>query len=416
MKVLLITHNPICTDSNMGKTLHTLFSQFSKEELCQLYVHPSLPDIDACQSYYRITDRQALKGVYTLKARGSEVFPETERRGASAVRQSAHRAKPWAWIGRDAVWKCSHWYSKELCAWLDREAPTHIFLAPGYAGFIYRIALRIAKERALPLVTYICDDYYFLPPSRSLWSKLHVWSLKKSIRAVMKQTARLVAICDELRDTYRDAFGVSAVTVMTGATSLQLIDEALRSPETVAYFGNLDCRRNLSLQEVGRALERINQAQGTAYRLCIYTGEEEPAVLRGLSEISTIRMGGFVTGDAFDKAMSQAALLLHVEAFDRESIERVRFSVSTKIPESLAGGIPLFAYAPAEVASMRHLMRHDCAFTVTEREALPDALQSALTDMPARERVLVNAAAVARTLHDEKKNSTALRELILSCS
>ena len=35
MKVLIISHNAISTDNNMGKTLYSLFNVFSKTELCQ---------------------------------------------------------------------------------------------------------------------------------------------------------------------------------------------------------------------------------------------------------------------------------------------------------------------------------------------------------------------------------------------
>ena len=46
MKVLIISHNPISNQSNMGKTFLSLFSQFDKEELCQLYIYPVIPNED----------------------------------------------------------------------------------------------------------------------------------------------------------------------------------------------------------------------------------------------------------------------------------------------------------------------------------------------------------------------------------
>ena len=60
MKVLIISHNPITTYQNMGKTLLSLFCEFDKSELCQLYCYPTIPDISVCESYYRVTDRDIL--------------------------------------------------------------------------------------------------------------------------------------------------------------------------------------------------------------------------------------------------------------------------------------------------------------------------------------------------------------------
>lgn len=53
MKVLLLSHNPVTTYNNMGKTFLSLFSAFRPEELCQLYLYPAVPDTACCGSYYR---------------------------------------------------------------------------------------------------------------------------------------------------------------------------------------------------------------------------------------------------------------------------------------------------------------------------------------------------------------------------
>ena len=60
MKVLLLSHNPVTTYNNMGKTFLSLFSAFRPEELCQLFLYPAVPDTACCGSYYRFTDREAL--------------------------------------------------------------------------------------------------------------------------------------------------------------------------------------------------------------------------------------------------------------------------------------------------------------------------------------------------------------------
>ena len=63
MKVLIMSHNPITDYNSMGKTFLGLFSAFSEDELCQFYVYPTLPNIKVCESYYRMTDREALRSI-----------------------------------------------------------------------------------------------------------------------------------------------------------------------------------------------------------------------------------------------------------------------------------------------------------------------------------------------------------------
>ena len=76
MKVLIISHNPITTYQSMGKTMLSLFSSFKKEELCQLYIYPTVPDIDVCSSYFRITDRNVLNSYFHFgKISSKEILP-----------------------------------------------------------------------------------------------------------------------------------------------------------------------------------------------------------------------------------------------------------------------------------------------------------------------------------------------------
>ena len=409
MKILLITHNPVSTSNNMGKTFSSLFSSFSKSELCQLYIHPSRPNVDICHSYYRITDVEALKSVYTFLAPGGEVIPtsvkDIPRTITSKMKNSALSR-----LGRDVVWKLSRWYSKGLKLWLDREDPTHIFLAPGYAKFIYDIALKISKDRQIPIITYICDDYYFVKTPSSLIGKLQLTMLKRKMELLMKRTSCLVTICDEIKELYSKVFGVQTVTIMTGA-DISRIRNVDHTPNSVSYFGNVGCNRYVSLCEVGRALEEINFSKGKTYTLEIYTDEQDPNILKELVSIPTIRLQRFVTGKDFKQAMIGADLLLHTESFDAASMDLVKHSVSTKIADSLASGIPLVAYGPAEIASIKHLRRHDCAFIATTAEALNMILSKALTISKERCRVVENALCTAPKYHDREKNSAFLRSV-----
>lgn len=54
----------------MGKTFLSLFSSFRIDEISQFYVHPSLPDVVRCNSYYRLTDKNIIKGIFRFSAYG----------------------------------------------------------------------------------------------------------------------------------------------------------------------------------------------------------------------------------------------------------------------------------------------------------------------------------------------------------
>lgn len=419
MKVLMISHNPVSTYQGMGKTMMSLFSSFDKAELCQLYIYPTVPDTDMCGSYYRITDKDVLRFYTSLRVRGEEISPdfsfhqmfessEDEPRYRSPKNKKSSRI-----LARDIMWKLAKWYNKDLEDWLRREAPTVIWVAPGISGFLYDIALKIARKFSLPIVTYICDDYYFTPTPKELWGRTRCALLRRKIRKLMRSTSRLVVICPELKEAYGQHFSLPADVIMTGSTlSLTCGDVEKSEPVSISFFGNIRCDRYRSLADVGRALDEINREKATAYRLKIYSTEKNAEILSAFDGIGSIELCEFVTGGAFEQEMLRANYLLHVEAFDDANIARVRYSVSTKIADSLASGVPLIAYGPSQIASMQHLIRNRCALTVLQPAELKSKLLSILEDPEAGDAVVKNALAVAQRDHCAQRNSKKMRDAL----
>ena len=208
MKVLIISHNVISTTNNMGKTLQSLFSAFKNEELCQLFIHPMLPDIDKCSSYYCISDEEVLRNVFGGKKPGHVLDKKIvfgDQKGVTFVSSDTYESarknnmSSLKLLLRDFMWNLSKWDNLCLEQWLEEEKPTCIFLAPGYAKFIYDIALKISSKLDIPIITYICDDYYFLNKPKGILDKLQLKLLQKKTDELFEKTVHLIAICEEIK-------------------------------------------------------------------------------------------------------------------------------------------------------------------------------------------------------------------------
>ena len=418
MKILIVSHNPMSTYNGMGKTIYTFFSAFEHTELCQFYIFPSYPDVDICQSYYRVTDKDILKSLFSFKIPGGKV-PREKIGGEAAVFEVPNDEKiyrnkknklPFRIILRDAMWKCAHWYNSRLKRWLKEECPDCIFLAPGGSKFIYDVALKIAKVQKIPIVTYIADEYYFVSPDKGMLGKLQLHSLQKKIRKTLIQSAHVITISREFEDLYHAVFNCKTTTIMTGSDYPLPTNPRVNSPlRRVSYFGNIAYNRYVSLSEIGWALDEINDEQGTSFMLEIYSAENDEQAMRIFEGIRSIRWNGFVSGAKFKEKFLSADILLHVEAFDQRSMDQVKHSVSTKIADSLSSGIPLIAYGPESISSMKHLIRNNCALVATSRSELKAMLETALLQDEERIRVVENALRTAAEYHDKHKNSTKLR-------
>lgn len=418
MKILIISHNPLTDQSNMGKTLCSLFSGFIAEELCQLYIYPTIPNEKRCGSYFRITDKQALRSVWDRRSCGGRMDVVCQAAGmyehsadARFYRRRILGSAP-AGLMRDAMWRCSGWYSDALRAWLEEEKLDGIFVAPGGATFLYTMALRIQAELGIPVVCYLCDEYYFVKTPGGLFARWQLRLRQRKMETLMAKTTHLVTICPELLKPYQQRFGVPGTVLMTGAAiPLAVAPQGETNPETISYFGNIRCNRYKTLVDVAGMLDAINLEQGKHYKLRIYTAESDREICRLLQKYESVEWMGFLTGEEFADALQTAGLLLHVEAFGDETVEKVKHSVSTKIADSLASGVPLVAYGPESVASMAYLRRNGCAIVATEPGKLRQTLLAAFTREDLRQKAVERALQAAAENHDAAQNSTRLREI-----
>lgn len=418
-KVLIISHNPFSSYQSMGKTFESLFAAFDRSELCQIYIHSALPDVDRCNSIYRITDKDILRSYYKFRVEGKEITPKAnnhsmyECEGDEWIYTNPKNKTAIRRLLRDMMWKIAPWYNKELKAWLDKEKPTCIFLAPGYAKFIYDIALKISENRGIPIITYICDDYYFVNSIQTLSGRVQLFLLRRKIRQIMRRTKIVVAISTEIAQKYSDEFLVDTELIMTGSNLG--VANGIQNRETVnsfSYFGNIGVKREMALSDLGRTLDEINEKQRAEYRLKIYTMTQNSKMEAAFREIQSIQMCGFLTGEAFVQEFLNADCLVHVEAFDKESIDQIKGSISTKIADSLASGVPLLAYGPKGIASMEHLWRNECAFVANDYESLKIRLCEILNDNEKRRDISEKALSVAKRYHVSRTNSLHLKSLV----
>lgn len=418
MRVLIISHNPISTYQSMGKTMLSLFCKFKKDELYQLYIYPSVPDIDLCESYYRITDKSVLKGIFSRYVKGEIIKPNLqwhrkfENEKDQILYNNPKNNKAYRRLAREFIWKVSPWWNKNLQKWIDKVKPDCIFLATGNYAFTYDIALKIAEKYKSNIISYICDDYYFVKKPSGFWEKIHFRIVKKKINKTLKNSYAIVTICKELKESYYSAFKRKTIQIMTGANhKIETLIHSKKRVTSMTYMGNLSCNRDKSIYEVGKVLDEINSSQNTQYCLNIYTTLNDE-LIKKFKNIKSIKLHNFVSGEEFIKVFWKTELFLHVEDFNPESIDRVKHSVSTKIADILSSGIPLVAFGPSNVASMAHLLRNQCAMCVTNKDDLRTELEKIFLDSKMRDDVAKRGLITARRYHNAEVDSQKLHSFI----
>ena len=249
MKVLIVSHNCFSTTQSMGKTFASLFSEFAADELMQLYLYPTLPNTAQCTNLFRITDREILNSLQHHNQKcGRVIHPDEiksdnalyENSAISEAYQKTRNAELLARRARDVMWALGNWKSEALKSWLLEGKPDVVFYALGDAIFSQNIAMWVADFLKIPMVTYVCDEfYYYYRHLRNPFARMLCVPLARNIKKTIMRSTRLVTICEEQGEAYEKTFGVPYTTIMTGSSfpARSLGDD--ENAKQVSYIGNL---------------------------------------------------------------------------------------------------------------------------------------------------------------------------------
>lgn len=396
----------------MGKTLSAYFKGWDRDNIAQLYIHAETPTDGMCANYYRITDKEAIRSIVTRKSGdilniSSSAEQKMSNRTVTCY-QRGRRRTPAIYLARNLWWKLSAWKTKKLLNWVDAFSPDAIFFASGDYAFMYRIALALAKYKRIPLFVSCMDDYYLYNKNanRFLGKSVHA-AFMRQVNKTMNYASAVFCICDSMTFDYDALFHKNCVTLHTPASfSAPLCGKRKRK---ISYIGNLGYDRHLQLAAIGRALKKLH---GDIDHIDVYSTENRQEILACMTEENGILFHGSIPAEEVKEVMAESLALIHTESFDERIRCSVKYSVSTKIADSLMSGTCLLAYGPSEVASIEYLQKNNAAYCITDETSLLDGLSELIENEDLRKEIEANAVALAQKNHHPNKNSELVKSVM----
>ncbi len=419
-RVLIVSHQVLARNTAMGKTMDTYFSGWDRDAVAQLYIQAEVPTDPLCTDYFRFTDSDALKSIVQRRRKGTvmteeDVHPEradpVEMGNLTGVYHYGRKRTPLIFLARDGMWKMSGWKHSGMLEWAESFRPEVIFFASGDYAFAYRIVDFLSERLKIPYVICCFDDFYLINPNRGLFlGKFRQKQFMKVVRRNVDNAAGALAVNEAMAEAYRKFFGREFGVLYTAS------DSAAADPENaekhgITYLGGLELGRNRQLAEIADALREC-AGPGIPEVLDVYSAETDPALLRPVKEHPGIRFHGPVPGPQVPEIIRKSKAVIHTESFDPVLREKVRYSLSTKIADSISSGTGLLAYGPAEAASMDYLIRNEAAFTATSPEELREVLPRLFTDEAEYRRITGNAKALARKNHTPEMTQETVRKAL----
>lgn len=424
LRVLVVSHNVFSASGNMGKTMMRMLAGISPENLAQVYFHQEIPTRACCLRYFRITDSDVLRSVFTRRARfrifsscdidESASQSRTDTGNLAKVYQFSRRRTPMIYFLRDTMWRLGKWKTRALKDWARAFAPDVIFFAAGDYAFSYRVALYLSGLLRVPITMWCADDYFIAPQqSRSLLRRLHCRRLRKLAKRVTERSKSVITISDPMQRDYAQLFGFPVQTIrISSDANPAALPRAQR--EGISYVGNLGIDRITPLIELGRALKA---AQLPGFEtICVYSGERNPATLAQITEDNGLTFCGRLTEQGVERVLGASKFLILVESFDRSAIRRTKYSLSTKVAESLRSGACIIAYGPDEIASIEYLRRHKAACILNSAAEFPEVVRRLCTAADEYDAYIQCAQSLAEQFHSAKTNENCIEKILAQAS
>lgn len=409
-RVLVISNNSFSKSDSNGRTLGNFFGLWPRNSIAQFCIHDQDKDWDVCSNFYVISDMQAVKSfLLGKKTDGHRTFStnETAEENSTSGKRTVSRT-PASMLLRNAAWASMRWKNVMFDTWVNDFKPEVVILQAGDLPAFYDIAVRIAKERKIPLVIYNSEEYYFKnycyfgedASFKWLYPIFHN-KLKKSVGNALNYAAGSIYISDYLKELYDNEFGKRSITLMTSATENVGSDTADEGkPQAIIYGGNLGVGRHRALLDIGNALQKID----TSLKIDVYGKCDDRQIIQDLNNCDGIHYAGMIPYSELQKKTIAARLLVHVESMEPYYVRDIKYGFSTKIADSLASGVPFFVYASNELTSVQYLSENKCAIIATDGKQLAVKLKCALFDEQVRNVCVANARQIAAMNHNREKN------------
>lgn len=413
IRLLVISNNSLSNNNSNGRTLAGFLRYWDKKKIAQIYISGELPQSDVCENFFRITDRDVLKGFSHPNNVGNTVGNDVCESTDKAQARGGVKKSIFTIMGRDILWNTGIWYGKKLKKWIDSFNPQAILFFAGESTFTFNMTLIIAKKYNLPIIVFNTEGYYFKDKCYLAGSKASAMlyplfhrAFVNSFNRLMKRAKYIIHANNKLKNDFDKCFDVPSLALYT-STNVEKTDfKPIGAQPRISYLGNLGVGRNISLCELADALQGINKD----YKLDIYGKIPNDEVQNAFDNCGGINYKGVVSYDEVVRIMHESDLLVHTENFSKFTVRDLKYAFTTKIADSLACGRCFFVYAPKELACAEYLKDITCV--ASDKSELKEKLSELFANEELQRKYVSASLEAAEKNHRTDKNCEIFEEIV----
>lgn len=354
-KLLIISNNVLSENNNNGKTILSFIEGLDNVKTYQLYFSGEIPRVKG-YNYYQISDKHIIKGLVNPRNRGTiyTSLPMIKEDDYS-IRNKIGR-NIFTLVLRDLLW-FQKWNSPKLRNWLNDIKPDSVFFVAGDSLFTYPICSYIVKLFNSRLTVYVTDDYIMPRENEDFLNRIRRRTLKLALGKILSISDCFYTISMPMKKDYDRLFKVDSQIAVNMVTDIKHENTHENDDIILTYTGSFYYGRDNVLSELAEVIDEYNKLDGVRKaQLQLYsnsTPNEYTLSKININESSVYK--GSLNRDQVIEQLNNSDALVFAESFENSEFEKVRYSLSTKVPEYMSVGKPIIAIGPINAGSIDYL-------------------------------------------------------------
>lgn len=385
MNILVFSEAAWDDKNSFGNTVSNIFSGnvWQKDNFINFYARKQMPDNNLNILYYNLSAADIIRGLKKGFVKGFEFssadvsetmknFEQSQIKEKAQIEELHQNKNEFIYWGHEAVWRTRLWLNKNFEAFLKKNKPDILFAFATSPYILYPLIKYLKKNTKCKVVLLVADDVYGSYDRCAIYRRNY---LKKELKKCIGAADKLYGISDAMSELYQQRFGKTVETLYKGCDLSTIPKAHINNPLRFIYAGNLLWGRADILSQIADSLDKLNQ-DGLKAGLEIYTGATITEELKHKLDRNTAsHIMGSRPYKEIKKIMHDADVVLHIESFEKDNIETVKYSFSTKIIDCLQSGNQVLGIGPKGIASIEYLKKVDGAIVVDDQNNIFDAIQ-----------------------------------------
>lgn len=258
-------------------------------------------------------------------------------------------------------------------------------------------AIMLSNRYRVPIVLHVMDDFeptiYGYTKLTYLWRKRYI----SLLNVAYSRSVTNFAISDKMAKEYEKRHRTPFDFAMNCLDELHPQPIPNNEPLRMVFSGGLHGGRAASIAKIADIIKNDNVLRENL-TLTVHTSQVNIELYGDLLK-DKVDLQSYVPKEDMYANLGKADILLHVESFQPEEISYYRLSMSTKIPECMSVGRPVFCYGPLDICTVSYIKDRGFGLVAENEHEVLNSLHALIDDRNLRLELGKRALEIAKKEH-----------------